>query len=175
MKENCGHLVQLSGGQDKHQVGGGLLQDLQQGVEGGSGQHVDLVHDVDPFTDGGGGIDRLVPEGADLVHAVVGGGVQLQHVQDGAVFDAQTGGALVAGVAVLGILAIDRPGQDLGAGGLAGAPGAGEQVGVGQPVPGHLLLQRVGDVGLAHHVVEGAGAPLAVQGLVHQITSEFKK
>ena len=73
-------LVQLGGGQDEHQVGGGLLQDFQQGVEGGGGQHVHLVHDIHPLAHGGGGIHRLVPQGADLVYAVVGGGVQLQHV-----------------------------------------------------------------------------------------------
>ena len=143
-------------------MGGGLFQNFQKGVEGGGGQHMDLVHDVHPLADGGGGIHRLVPQGPDLVHTVVGSGVQLQHVQDGAVLDAQAGGAGVAGAAVLGVLAVDRPGEDLGAGGFAGAPGAGEQIGVGQPPRFHLALQRVGDVGLAHHVVEGTGPPFSV-------------
>ena len=93
-----GHLVQLGGGQDEHQVGRGLLQNLQQGVEGGGGEHVDLVHDVHPLAHRGGGVHRLVPEGADLVHPVVGGGVQLQHVQDGAVLDAQAGGQALQGL-----------------------------------------------------------------------------
>ena len=53
-------------------------------------------------------------------------------------------------------------GQDLGTGGLAGAPGASEQIGVGEPVPRHLLLEGVGNVALPHHVVKGAGPPLAV-------------
>ena len=157
-----GDLVQLRGGQNEHQVLRGLLQDFQQGVEGGGGQHVHLVHDVHPLAHGGGGVHRLVPEGADLVHAVVGGGVQLQHVQDGAVLNAQTGGTLVAGVAVHRVLAVHRPGQNLGAGGLAGAPGAGKEVGVGQPPGGHLALEGLGDVVLPHHVVKGAGPPLAV-------------
>ena len=47
---------------------------------------------------------------------------------------------LVAGVAVHRVLAVDRLGEDLGAGGLAGAPGAGEKVGVGQPAGGHLAF-----------------------------------
>ena len=101
-------------------------------------------------------------EGADLVHAVVGGGVQLQHVQDGPVLNAQTGGTLVAGVAVHRVLTVHRPGQNLGAGGLAGAPGAGKEVGVGQPPGGHLALEGLGDVVLPHHVVKGAGPPFAV-------------
>ena len=157
-----GHLVQLSGGQDEKEMGGGLLQNFQQGIEGGGRQHVYLVHDVHPPADGSGGIHRLVPQGAHLVHPVVGGGVQLQHVQNGAVFDTQTGGAGVAGIAVLGIFAVHRPGQNLGAGGLARPPGAGEQVGMGQPSRGHLTLQGVGNMGLTHHVVEGFGPPFSV-------------
>ena len=127
---------------------------------------MDLVDDVHPLGHCRRGVGRLVPEGADLVHAVVGGGVQLQHVQDGPALDAQAGRAGVAGVAVHGVLAVDGPGQDLGAGGLAGAPGAGEEIGVAQTAGGHLPLERLGNMGLAHHIVKGAGPPFAVQGLV---------
>ena len=165
------HLVQLRGGQNKHQVGRRLLQDLQQRIEGWGGEHMDLVHDIDPLTDRRRGIDRLIPQGPDLVYAVVGGGIQLQHIQDRAVFNAQAGRALIAGVAVHRALAVHRPGQDLGAGGLARPPGPSEQIGVGQPPPRHLLLQSVGDMALAHHIVKSAGPPFAVQGLIHDITS----
>ena len=143
-------------------MGWGLLQDLQQGVEGRRGEHVDLVHDIDPLADRGGRIDRLVPQGADLIHAVVGGGVQLQHVQDRAVLDALAGGAPVAGIAVRRMLTVDRPGQDLGAGGLARAPGAGEQIGMGEAAGSHLPLEGLSDMGLPHHIVKGSGPPFAV-------------
>ena len=139
-----------------------LLQDLEQGVERLGGEHVHLVHNIHPLFHRGGGVYRLVQDGPDVVHPVVGGGVQLQHVQDGAVLNAQAGGAGVAGVAVPGAFAVHRPGQQLGAGGLARPPGAGEQVGVGQPPGRHLALEGLGDVALAHHLVKGAGAPLAV-------------
>ena len=39
-----------------------------------------LVYDVDALAHGGRGVNRLVPQGADLVNAVVGGGVQLHHI-----------------------------------------------------------------------------------------------
>ena len=162
-----GHLVHLGGGQDEHQMRRRLLQNLEQGVERLGGEHVHLVHNVHPLFHRRRGVHRLVQDGADIVHAVVGGGVQLQHIQDGAVLNAQAGGAGIAGVAVLGALTVHRPGQQLGAGGFARPPGAGEQVGVGQPPGLHLALEGLGDVALAHHLVEGAGAPLAVQGLVH--------
>ena len=123
---------------------------------------MDLVHDVDPFFDGGRGVDRLIPQGSDLVYAVVGGGVQLQYIQNGAILNAQAGGALVAGVTVLRVFTVDRPSQNLGAGCLAGASGASEQIGVGQPATCHLLAQSLGDVGLAYHILKGAGPPLSV-------------
>ena len=65
------------------------------------------------------------------------------------------------------MLAVDRLGQNLGAGGLAGAPGAGEEVGVGEAVLGGLTAEGIGDMGLSDHVGEGFGPPFAVQGLVH--------
>ncbi len=170
------HLVDLGGGQDEHQMLRRFLQDLEQGVEGLIGQHVDLVDDVHPLFHRGGGVDRFIQDGADVVHAVVGGGVQLQHVQNGTVENAQAGGALVAGVAVLGMFAVDGPGQQLGAGGLARSPGAGKQISVGQTAGGHLPLQGLGDVVLAYDLVEGFGAPLTIQSLVHsQSHLEVKK
>ena len=123
---------------------------------------MDLVHDIDTLTDGGRGIDRLVPESTHLIDAVVGGGVQLQNVQNGAVLNAQTGRALVAGVSVHGMLAVDRPGEDLGAGGFARSTGSGEQVCVGQTAGAYLPLQGFGDMLLTHHIAEGAGAPFSV-------------
>ena len=162
-----GHLVDLGGGQDEHQVGRRLLQNLKQGVEGLGGEHVDLVDDVHPLFHRRRGVYRLIQDGADVVHAVVGGGVQLQHVQHGAVFNAQTGIAAVAGAAVLRRAAVYRPGQNLRAGGLSRAAGAGKEVRVGQPPGLHLALERLGDMALAHHIVKGAGPPFAVQRLIH--------
>ena len=131
---------------------------------------MDLVHDIDALSDGGGGINRLIPEGANLIDAVVGCGVQFQHVQNRAVLNAHTGGAGVAGVSVIGIFAVDGPGEDLGAAGLAGASGAGEEIGMGGTAGSDLLLQGIGDMGLAHHIIKGFGPPFAVEGLIHQIT-----
>ena len=167
-EDGGGHLVQLRGGQDEHQMLRRLLQNFQQGVEGGSGQHVDLVHDVHPLFHIGRGVNGLVPQGTDLVHAVVGGGVQLQNIQKAAVFDTQAAGAPVAGVAVHRVLAVDGLGQNLGAGGLAGTPGAGKEVGVGGAALGDLFLQGLGNMGLADDVGKRLGPPFSIQGLIHR-------
>ena len=166
-----GHLLDLGGGQDEDDVGGGLFQGFQQGVEGRRGEHVHLVDDVYLIGTAGGGVGGLVPQVPDVVHAVVGGGVHLHHVQDGAVVDAPADGAFPAGVAVLGMEAVHRLGEDLGAGGFAGAPHPGEQVGVAHTPGGHLVFQGRHGGPLAHHVLETLGAPFAVERSIHSHTS----
>ena len=161
-------LVQLRGGQDEHQVLRRLLDGFQQGVEGLGGQHVDLVDDIDPLFQHRGGVYRLAEQLPDVVHPAVAGGVQLRHVQQGAAVDAPAGLALVAGGPVLRVQAVDGLGQDPGAGGFAGAPGAGEQIGVGRAALGHLALEGAGDVVLAHHLGKRLGPPFAVQCLIHE-------
>ena len=74
-------LLDLGGGQNKQQVGGRLLHDLQQGVEGVAGEHMHLVDDVDTLLQHRRRVDGLLPQAAGVVDAAVGGGVQLRHIQ----------------------------------------------------------------------------------------------
>ena len=168
-------LLQLRGGQDEHQMLRRLLQNLQQGVEGGGGEHMHLVDDVDPLFRHGGGEQGLVPKLAHAVHAVVAGRVQLHHVGHAAVVDAPAEAAGVAGTAVHRLDAVHGLGQDAGAGGLPGAPGAHEEIGVAQ-VPGDdLLLEGLRDVGLSHDLVKGPGTPFSIKRLIHGDTSRRKR
>ena len=126
-----------------------------------------FVDDVDPLFHLGGRKHRLFPQGADVVHAVIGGRVQLHHVHHTALQDAPAGSAAAAGVSVLRMLAVYSPGQDPRAGGLAGAAGADEEIGVGKTSVSHLALQRLGDMLLADDLVKGLWPPFAVQSLIH--------
>ena len=74
-------LLDLGGGQNKQQVGGRLLHDLQQGVEGVAGEHMHLIDDVDALLQHRRRVDGLLPQAAGVVDAAVGGGVQLRHIQ----------------------------------------------------------------------------------------------
>ena len=78
-----GNSVGLRGGEDEDHVGRRLLQSLQQGVESPCGEHMHLVDDVNPVFPLRGGILDLLPNLPDVLHAVVGGGVDLHHVQGG--------------------------------------------------------------------------------------------
>ena len=57
---------------------------------------------------------------------------------------------------------VDRLGKDFGTGCLAGAAGAGKQVGVANAPGGNLVLQRRDDGGLPYNVSKALGAPFAV-------------
>ena len=74
-----------------------------------------------------------------------------------------TAGALIARIAVDRMLAVDRLGQNLGAGGLAGAARADEQVGMGQPSGLDLLFQRLGNMLLTDDVRKRFRSPFSVK------------
>ena len=160
-------LLELRGCKNEHQVLRRLLEDFQQGVEGRGGEHVYLVHDVDALFDRRGAEHGLLPQGAHVVHAVVGGGIQLHHVEYGPLADPAAGRADAAGVTVDGVFAVDSLRQDAGAGGLAGPSGADEDVRVGEAARLHLVFQGLRDVLLPDNLVKGLRPPLAVQRLIH--------
>ena len=87
------NVLGLRGRHHEDDVVGRLLQRLQQRVEGGVGDLVRLVEDVDLVAVARGAIAGGVAQFADLVDAAVGGGVDLDHV------DGVAGANLGAGVA----------------------------------------------------------------------------
>ena len=159
-------LLGLGGGQDEHGVLRRLLQGLEQRVERAGGEHVHLVDDVDLVAGQRRGILNLVAQLADVVHAGVGGRVDLQHVHAVLAGQRLADFALAAGVAVYGMQAVDGPGEHLRRSGLARTARAAEQVGVGDAVGLHLTAQG------AHHRIliadfrKRAGPPRAIQCLI---------
>ena len=75
-------LLHLGGGQDEDDVFRRFLHRLEQGVEGRSGEHVDLVDDVHLILAHRRQVGRLFPQVPDVVHTVVGGRVDLRNIQD---------------------------------------------------------------------------------------------
>ncbi len=111
---------------------------------------------------GTGGIGCLVPQVADIIHAIVGGSVHLHHIKDAAVVDALADLALTAGVAVVGMQTVDRLGKNFGTGGLAGAAYAGEQIGMAHAARRHLIAQCGDDAALCDDIFKPLGSPFAV-------------
>ena len=159
------NLLGLGGAQDEDDVAWWLFQRLQEGVGGLVGEHVGFVDDVDLA----GRLDRgevdLVPDVADLVDAPVAGGVQLDDVEQASLVGCGAEVTGVAGIAVPGVETVDGLGHDPGGGGLAGAPGPAEEVGVAGPSLHDGVAEGGGDVLLPHQAAEAGGTPLAVVDL----------
>jgi hypothetical protein len=158
-------LVHLGGREHELDVRGRLLERLEQGVPGVLRQHVDLVHDEDLVAVACGAIWQRLLQFADLVDTGVARAVDLAHVHVDAFGNLAAGGALETGLDAFirraRRQAVQRLGQNAGAGGFPHASYAGEQKrvrhalardGVGQG-PRHMLLTD--EVSKAHR------APLA--------------
>ena len=172
-EDGGGHFLDLGGRQNEDNVCGGLFQRFQQRIEGRCGQHMHLVDDIHLILAGAGGIGGLVPQVADIVHAVVGGCVHLHHVQQTAIVDALADLALPAGVAIYWMQAVDRLGKNFGAGGLAGAAHAGKQIRMAHAPCGDLVFQGGHDGTLPHHILKPLGSPFAVKRTIHGDLSPF--
>jgi len=165
------HVLQFGGGQDEHRVGRGLLQDLEQRVEGAAAHHVHFVDDVDPVAAEGGPGLHLFAQGAGVLHRGARGRVDLHDVQVlVGQFRRLAGVADAAGRGGRAFLAVQGPGQDARGGGLAGAahPGEQERLVVDGAAVGLGAQQRVGqglDAGfLAHQIGEQAGTVFEGEG-----------
>ena len=99
--------------------------------------------------------DNTFVEYKNRVGAVVGSGIDLQHIHAGAGIDGLAAFAAVAGIAVFRFQTVDRLSQNFGAGGLTGAPGAGEQIGMAHPSGGDLRLQGLGHRHLPRNIIKG--------------------
>ena len=86
-------ILGLGGGHHENDVAGRLFERFEQGVEGGVGDLVGLVENVDFETVAGGAIAGGVAEFADFVDAAIGGRVNFDHV------DGVAGANLGAGIA----------------------------------------------------------------------------
>jgi hypothetical protein len=70
---------------------------------------------------------------------------------------------MIAGTGSGSLLAIEGFGQDAGHRGFAHAPWTGEQIGVGYPLGGHSILQRLGNGPLPDDFLKNLGPPFSGQ------------
>ena len=167
--------MQLCRGQDKHEVLWRLFQNLQQSVKRRRGEHVDLVYNINPLFSMGRRVNCLVPQRPNLVHAVVRGGVQLQHIQKAPALNPDAGRTYAAGVSVHRMLTVDCLRQNFGTGSFTGSPGTRKEIGVGGPILGHLATQGLRNMGLSDHIGKNLGPPFPIKRLIHGVPSPETK
>jgi len=153
------HFLRIGRGQHELEVFGGLFQRLEHRVERGVREHVHFVDHEDLEAALHRFVNRLLQQALHLVHAPVGGRVQLGVVHKTARVDVAAGLAHAAGLgrdAALSIcaLAVERLGQDARDRGLAHPAGAGEQIGVVQALLGERVGEGLDHMLLPHHFGE---------------------
>ena len=141
-------------GEDEDGVCRWFFECLEEGVERRLRQHVHLVDDIDAVPSYLRGDTYLFGQRADVVHRIVRGGIQLMDVETASLVESAARFAFAAGLAPLRVEAVDGFGEDAGAGGLAHAPRAAEQVGMGELSACDGIPQRGGDVRLSDHRFE---------------------
>nr|NIL79794.1 hypothetical protein [Rhodococcus kroppenstedtii] len=171
------HLLRLRGGEHEDQMLRGLLDDLEQRVESGRGDHVRLVHDEHAVARLGRGVERPIPKLSCVVDTAVAGGVELDHIEVAGTTGRQ-GHARRADTTRRrrrALDAIERASQDARRRRLAAPARAGEQVGVIDAAGIQGDGQRLGDVLLAHHFRERRWTVLPVQGHVEETTDVLRQ
>jgi hypothetical protein len=157
------HLRQVRRAEDEDEVGRRLLDQLQEGVEGGIGQLVRLVEDVDLVA----ALDRLeddpLADLADVVDATLRRCVHLDHVEGGAARDRDTCVAHAVGIRRRALGAVERLGEDAGQRRLTGSARAREEVRLAHLPCRDRVPQGADDGLLAHHFVEVLRAIFAVK------------
>ncbi len=166
------HFTDFGGGENELGVGRRLFQRLEQRVEGGAREHVHFVEDIDLVTRRDRRVAHRVVDRADVVDAVMRGGVHLDDVEMARVHDRLAMHAEHrhldgrAGDRAVGQLVVQRAGQNARRRGLADAAHAGEDPGLrdaaGLEGVGHRAHHGV----LADQVVEGRGPVFARQHAV---------
>ena len=149
-----------------------FLDDLQQRVEALRRHHVRLVDDVDLEPALGRAVGRPLAQVTGVVDTAVAGGVDLDDVDRAGSLAGQRNTRIAGAARRRGgpLLAVETARQDAGAGRLAAAARATEQVGVVDASGAQRLHQRLGDVFLADDIGERLRAVATVEGCAHPTT-----
>ena len=145
----------LGCGQDELGIGRRLFECFQESIECRRRQHMHLVDDIHLVFSNLGRDPHLVDQVADIIHRIVGCGIELMDIKRCGAVERQARFALIAGLHLVDrVEAVDRLGQDTGAGGLANPPRAAKKERLGQLVVPDRVLQCRGDRVLPDYRVE---------------------
>ena len=160
------HLLRLGGGEHEDHMFRWFLDDLQQRVEAGGGDHVRFVDDEDAVTRLCRRERRPIAQFPGVIHTAMAGRVEFDHVERPAAIGRE-GDARIAHPTrsrCRPLFAVERPGQDSGRRRLTAAARPRKEVRVVDTARGQSRRQRLCDVFLTHHLGEGRRPVLAVEG-----------
>ena len=126
---------------------------------------MDLVHNDDAVVPADAEQADRLAQVADVVHAGVGGGVDLDDIGRVARGDLTAREALVARLAIARVGAVDGLGEQARGARFAGAARAAEEVRMGEAPVADGVQQRADDGLLTDQIGEGLRAPFAIERL----------
>ena len=167
-QDRRGDLVPFGRRQDEDGVRRRFLEGLQQGLERGRGDRVDLVDDEDLSPVARRRVRHDFDEIARLVHLPVRGAVDLEGVERAALEHLHARRARAAGSRRRAVerAAVDRGREEARRRRLADAARARKKVCVRQPVGGNRVREGADDLVLPHDVRERARPPFPGEGNV---------
>ena len=121
-----------------------------------------LVYDVNLIISLRRRVGDLLHDLPDIIHAVVGGGVNLYDIHAGAGGDGAADAALSAGTVLRGTFAVHRAGKNLCNRGFSGSSRPREQISMADALRLELVFQRSHDMILALHIREGVRSKFSV-------------
>ena len=143
-----------------------LFQRLEQSVEGRVREHMDFIDDIDAVRSSKRSKLHILADFTDVVHARIGGAVDLDDINRVALRDLLTISAGRARRSRWPLFTVERFRENSGDGGLADAARPGKQIGLRNPFRGDRVDQRLHDMRLTDHVVEGPRAVFSGGDLV---------
>ena len=149
------NLMFLGGGKDEDDMGRGLFQRLQEGVEGSRGEHVYLVDDEHLVFAYLWWDACLFHQCLDVLHGVVGGSIQLKDIERALLVESLT--TLTVSARLSGFCrthTVNSLGEDTGTGGFSHTSGTAEEVGVSEFSALYRILQRGGQRLLTDHCIK---------------------
>ena len=141
---------------------GRLLQRFQKRIESALREHMHLVDDINAFLCFRGNEINAFADLANVVHAVVAGGVHFDYINNIAAFDTAAALASAAGVAVLRVFTVKRFRQNFGTGGFARSAGAAEQICMRRLLFLNFIPKHGCNMILPDDIRKGFRAPFAV-------------
>ena len=124
---------------------------------------MNLVDDVNAVFSIGRRILNLVPDLTDIVHTVIGGCINLHHIDRISRRDCLACRTLPAGIPIYGMLTVHRLGPDLCNGGFSGSSRSAKQICMTDPARPDLVFQRCDDMILSLYVLKGRRSPFSIQ------------
>ena len=174
--EDCRQdLLRLGRREDELHVRRRFLERLQQRVEGGRGEHVHFVDDVDLEMPFARRVAHVIAQLAHLLDAVVARAVDLEHVEAIAAGDLLAAVAHAAGRDRRPVHAIERLGQDARGGGFPDSARPDEEVGVREAVLLDRVLERARDVRLPDKIVERLRPVFARENLIAHVPNLMRR